>query len=93
MYEEYINKYLVDKNFDEFKRSITGMDKSSILGYVNQEIKRIKSEKENESNSLENLSYDQITGVHDRMMGIEYRYTSLINLRDLLNTEIKRTTL
>jgi hypothetical protein len=88
MYEEYVSRYLVDKNFDEFENDIKGMDKKSVLSYIEQEIQRIKNEIENERNSLEYLSYDEITNLHDRMMGIEYNYTSLINLRQQLQEKL-----
>jgi hypothetical protein len=87
MYEELITRYLVGKDFQEFKNSILGMDKKAILDYVNQDIERLKREQDIERGNLENLNYDEITAVHDRMMGIEYRYTSLINLRHLLNED------
>lgn len=85
MFEELIARYLVDKNFEEFKHSINRNNIDALLDYVNKEIDDLKSYQDSERSNIANMSYDEITALEDIMTGVEYKYTTLIELRHLLN--------
>jgi hypothetical protein len=85
MFKELIARYLVDKNFEEFKNNINRKDINDLLDYVNKEINDLKNYQDGERSNLANMSYDEITALDDIMTGVEYKYTTLIELRHLLN--------
>jgi uncharacterized protein YqeY len=85
MFKELIARYLVDKNFEEFKHSINENNINDLLDYVNKEIDNLKNYQDGERSNLANMSYDEITALDDIMTGVEYKYTTLIELRHLLN--------
>jgi hypothetical protein len=89
MYEEYIRKYLLNKNFDQFLENTHGLDKEKILECVNEEIRGIEHEQDAERSNLGNLDYQQTTWLGERMAGLHNNHIGLIELRRLLNEQIK----